>query len=176
MKKLLFFVALVGCAYQSASAKTTLTTQNLMQASLDQNKLSTQAGRLALARSVNQYCSELQKAYPTNSPSEEQWLDREIAGGGDRAYKVISTAEFGRRRAKIFLNECMQSTEWAIKLPNKSIYFMVLTHAFAKYSGDAAYYAKMDGVDADTFALELVPRSATEALAYAAIMIEVEQP
>ena len=176
MKKLLFFIALVGCANQIAFAKTSPATQNLMQASLDKNKLATQAGRLSLARSVNQYCSELQKAYPTNSPSEEQWLDREIAGGGDRAYKVLSTSELGRRRAKIFLDECMQSSEWAIKSPDKSIYFMVLTHAFVKYSGDAAFYAKMDGVDAESFALEFVPRSATEALAYAAIMIEVEQP
>jgi len=147
-----------------------------MQVSLDQNKLSTQEGRLSLAGSVNQYCSELQKAYPTNSPSEEQWLDREIAGGGDRAYKVISTAEFGRRTAKIFLDECIRSSEWAIKFPDKTIYFIVLTHSFAKYSGDATLYAKRNDVDVEKFSLEFAPRMATEALAYAAMMTEIEQP
>lgn len=175
MKKLLFLIATLICSNQSAIANPSSATQNLMLASLQQSKLTTEEGRLTLITSVNQYCSELQKAYPTNSPSEEQWLDREITGGGSRAFNVISTAEFGRRSAKIFIDECLRSSEWAVKAPNKTIYFIVLAHAFIKYSGDAAVYAKRNGVDADKFALEVAPRSATEALAYAAIMIEIEQ-
>ena len=175
MKKLSFLVALMMCAHQSAVANPSLATQNLLQASLNQANLDTQEGRLSLVKSVNQYCSELQKAYPTNSPAEDQWLSREIAGGGDRPYKVISTAEFGRRTAKVFIDECLRSSEWAEKAPDKTIYLIVLTHVFAKYSGDAALYAKRNGVDADKFALEFAPRSATEALAYAAIKVEIEQ-
>lgn len=162
-------------AHQSAIANPSSATQNLMLASLQQSNLATLEGRLTLIKSVNLYCSELQKTYPTNSPSEEQWLDREIAGGGNRAFNVVSTAEFGRRTAKIFLDECLRSSEWAIKAPDKTIYYIVLAHSFIKYSGDAASYAKRNGVDADKFALEVAPRSATEALAYAAIMVEIEQ-
>lgn len=176
MNKFVLFVVLVSCFLDAARAnKSSLATQNIIQASLDSKKLATQEGRSALARSVNQYCNELQQAYPTNSPSEETWLNNEIAGESNRSLKAFGSAEFGRRKAKVFLDECLRSSQWALKAPEKSIYFMVLTHAFIRFSGDAAYFAKLNGVDAEKSWLEGAPRAASEALAYAAVMTEIDQ-
>ena len=162
------FIASTGAFAKESSAGTS----ELAKVAVNQAKLTTASGRLALAKAVNIYCNDIKSVYPRNSPSEEQWLDGEISGGGNRVEKALSSAELGRRMAKRFTDDCETSSQWAVKQPDKGIHFVILAHDFIRFSGDAAFYAKLNGIDSERFWLENMPRMAAEALTYAAIMIE----
>ena len=172
----LIFAVLIFIGSNGANANdNSVGTRELAKTTINQARLATSSGRLDLARAVNAYCKEVQAAYPRNSPSEDRWLDGEISGGGNRVTKALSSAELGRRMASRFTDDCVTSSEWAIKQPDKSIHFVILAHAFIRFSSDSTYYAKLNGLNHEQFWFDGMPRNAAEALAYTAIMIETSE-
>ena len=71
-----------------------------------------------------------------------------------------------------FTDSCVASSDWAIRQPDKSIHFVIMAHDFIRFSGDASYFAKRNGVDGEMYWFEGVPRMTAEALTWAAILIE----
>lgn len=172
IQKSIFAFGLLIASTGALAKENSAGTSELVKAAVNQAKLTTTSGRLALATAISTYCKEIKAVYPRNSPTEEQWLDGEISGGGNRVEKALSSAELGRRMAKRFTDSCETSSQWAVKQPDKGIHFVILAHDFIRFSGDAAFYAKLNRVDSEQFWLENMPRMAAEALTYAAIMIE----
>ena len=76
--------------------------------------------------------------------------------------------------AENFTERCISTSDWAMKRPNQSYHFIALIHTFLLFSGDAAYFAKKNGIDSDAHSFELAPRGAAETLAYAAMLVEGE--
>ena len=171
--KLIIAIILCGVSARTDAAEISVGTRELAKATLNQEVLATPSGRSALLKAVNAYCKEIQAIDPRNSPSEDQWVDGEISGAGNRIEKVLSSAELGRRIAKNFSDNCVTSSDWALKRPDRTLYVISLTHDFIRFSRDATYFAKKNGVNPEIYWLDGMPRSAAEALAYAAMMIEV---
>jgi len=168
-------LALIAAIGQPAAAsELSKGTRELGLATIDQNKLASAEGRLALVNAVKAYCSDVQATYPTNSPSEEQWISSEMSGDVNRMQNVMSSPEMGRRFAKVFTDQCVSASDWAIKQPEKSVHLVILAHSFIRFASDAEYFGKKNGVDVERYSFKWLPRSAAEALAYAAIMIEAK--
>jgi hypothetical protein len=147
-------------AYAEASNPTT---KALALAAIDQRKLSSAPGRLALVRAARDYCNDLGRAYPRNSPDEDAWLRQEIAGEGDRPERAIRSAELGRSMAANFVQSCIQGATAYETSPDKRGALLVMALAFARFR-DAKYYGDKNGVDSDAFALDFLPIATVEAL------------
>lgn len=101
---------------------------------------------------VGRYCAALQQRYPTNSPAEDQWLEREMGGGGERLIRALASAEFGRRDAAMFTANCISMTEAFEMYPDaRPNILFALIGSIARYSPDAEYHAESNGLDGDAW-------------------------
>ena len=172
--KLIVAIILCVVSARTNAAEISVGTRELSKSVFNQEVFATPSGRSALLKAVNAYCKEMQAIYPRNSPSEDQWLDGETSGASNRIEKVLLSAELGRRMTKNFSDSCVATSDWALKRPDRTFYVISLTLDFIRFSTDATYYAKKNGVNPETYSLGHLPRSAAEALAYASMMIELE--
>src|SRR5215204_2566947 len=100
------------CSFPAAvvAAEPDAVTTALLRASVEQ-KVSTPSERQALVQAAANYCDTLRRVYPRNSPSEDVWLKEEVAAGGDRPWRALRSAEFGRRMAANFVDACVYSAK-----------------------------------------------------------------
>lgn len=131
--------------------------------------LTTEEGRSDLVEGVKGYCAALDRAWPSNSPRENDWLDRELSGGGERILRTLESAEFARRSGRAFIERCNTWSSALADLPSLRNY-AGLAYALVSFAGDAEYYGQRAGVDVVGFSLDLAPRVAAEALLAASLM------
>lgn len=156
----------------SASAKARPAASALLTSALDRKAMATEGGRSALVSATANYCNDLDKAFPRNSPSEDAWLDREFAAGTERLFRAINSAEYSRRQAAEFVSSCLAASA-AYREGRRQLGLNLLVYAFARFDGDAAVHAQRNSVAPDDYALPIMSVP-LEGLAFAALA-EAEQ-
>jgi hypothetical protein len=113
------------------------------------DNLATPASRAMLVNSVKNYCLEIERRYPRNSPNEDIWLDTEIDASGDRMIRVMNSPEFGRRMAANFIIDCKgYASEYSEN--GKKVYGLIgLARNFVKFYPDAELYAKKNNMNVE---------------------------
>ncbi|MGN6689785.1 MAG: hypothetical protein ACTHJU_02450 [Sphingopyxis sp.] len=171
--KLLVVVALcVSLQSVSTLAKTRPSASDLLKSSLNQKVLATAGGRSDLVSAAADYCNDLDKAFPRNSPTEDAWLDREFAAGTERLLRATNSAEFSRRQAAIFISSCLSASA-AYNDGRRQLGLNLLVYAFARFDGDAAVHARRNSIAPEDYELPLMSVM-LEGLAFAALT-EAEQ-
>jgi hypothetical protein len=84
--------------------------------------------------------------------------------------RAAGSAEWGRRQAKIFTDQCALWIAEYEKTPDKSRTYVGLAYTFLRFSGDAEAYAAKNNVDTVQWGFPVVPRLATEGLLIAALL------
>jgi len=107
--------------------------------------------------------------FPTNSPKEEDWLQSELSSGGDRGFRVLSTPEYGRNRAKNFTDGCAEWLNVKDRYFDKLRFYAGLARTFFLFESDSAHDARKNSIDAERFGFPFVPRDAADALLVAAL-------
>ncbi len=130
------------------------------------------AGRTKLVSAVREYCSEIERVYPQNSPAEEQWLRNELRGGGDRFIRALASAEWGRSEAKLFTDQCGKWSAAFEGEPDRPRYYVGLAYEFMRFDGDAENFARMNNIDPEEFNFGVTLSSTSEALVLAALSAE----
>ena len=80
------------------------------------NEPITQEVKIKYAESLLKYSEELNNQLPRLSPKEEEWLDKEIAGGNKRHFNAILSKEYKLQQVNIFLDNNIYFLEQIIKL------------------------------------------------------------
>lgn len=119
---------------------------DLMSAAL--KEMQVRENRTALVTSTRKYCDEVRRQFPTNSPSEETWLQTEMDGGTDRQLRAISSAEFGRAKAREFTVLCDAYVSGFEKGNGRKHNLVGIGHTFIRFSKDADSYASANKVNA----------------------------
>lgn len=144
----LFLLASVLCASPSL-AQVTDTKPEVRELALQtlDPALESPEGRLSLILALSNYCNALKREFPTNSPVEEEWLNREINGGGDRIYRALASAEWGRRQARQFTENCLYYAEQYLQKPDyKAIWLFGLIETISRFQPDAEIYSRRNGL------------------------------
>lgn len=144
---------------------------SLFEAASNRDALATEDGRSKLVTAVYNYCSDLDRAYPTNSPAEDQWLDGEVHGGGDRTTRALASAELGRRQANAFTKSCISISRLQ-KRPASARDFTALGFFFVQFMKDSAYYARKNNVNPEKYGFDIILHSAVEALLWSSLNAE----
>jgi hypothetical protein len=127
----------------------------LISASLPKSQFAKSQDRSALVQAVVDYCSEVGKVYPRNSPAEDEWLNAELLAGGSRTERALASAELGRRKAANFVTECHGFTS-AYHSGRRTFGMVGLAQAFNKFHIDAEFMAKKNRVNPDGVGLGLL--------------------
>lgn len=173
-----FSKALVGVALcmslqsVSALAKARPSASALLTSALSQKALTAANNRSALVSAAADYCNDLDRVFPRNSPTEDAWLDREFAAGTERFLRATNSAEYSRRQAAIFISSCLSASA-AYSDGRRQLGLNMLVYAFARFDGDAAIHAQRNSISPDDYALNIMSVM-LEGLAYAALT-EAEQ-
>lgn len=151
------FAASHVCAVTAtaATAKTNLETQALLRATTSPDDFSSRDSRLLLIDGAEAYCRSLKRVFPTNSPADDSWLQEEVAGGGDRPLRAISSIQMVRRMAANFVGECLHFAVMARANPDSPKAYVGLAIAFDKADGNLHIRANETGVDVEAYSLEL---------------------
>jgi hypothetical protein len=136
----------------------------LVSTSYDRNALYTEEGRLALVLAARNYCEALDAVIPRNRPSENEWLDKEVTAGGDRAMAAISSKEFGRRRMLEFTENCRVIARGYIAGQNQQLNLFNMIYFWARFAPDAEQWAATSGVPTTGWGFSFL-HSVIEALA-----------
>lgn len=110
-----------------------------------------------LVSAAHKYCLAVRDAFPTNSPAEQSWLDKETSAGTKRQLRAMSSAEFGRAKAMEFTMLC---DIYATKFKDgggRKHNLVGIAHSFLRFSGDAENYAASNNVDSKSFAFSMLP-------------------
>ena len=127
------------------------------------------AQRSALVAAVAAYCTDIERAFPQNSPAEDQWLTAEVDAGGERLMRAVRSAEWGRRQAKNFTTACATWTAVFNTPGNSARGLTGLAHTFVRFSEDSAFYARANNLDPERLGLPCMLRMTTESLLVAAL-------
>lgn len=170
----MFALAILSICMKSeiALAKSRPATSAMITSTLDFKALATSNGRSALLSNAAEYCRDLDRAFPRNSPSEDEWLDREFAAGTDRTLRAMNSAEFSRRQAAILVSSCLLAAT-TYHEGQRQVGLSLMVYAFARFDGDAAIHAQRNSIAADEYGLSLMSVF-VDGLAYAALK-EAEQ-
>jgi hypothetical protein len=80
--------------------------------------------RAKFAHTLANYCQEVLKALPTNTPAEDAWVTaEEKSGNGAKIQRLINSKEYSRSALKNTFTECKDTTALLIQiqqLPNKT--------------------------------------------------------
>lgn len=165
---------LVAMPSYAWGAESSLATQQLISASLDEQKMAKSGERQNLVLAAKNFCDEVKQAFPANSPSEERWLSEEIVAGGPRTIRALGSAEFGRHKAKNFGNNCLSAAQGYLggKPEHRTMAIISLAHAFAVFAADAEIHARNNGIDPGRFASAILDFP-TRTIIYAALQEEV---
>lgn len=128
--------------------------------------LQTKSGRDALVEKLGAYCSAIKNVAPTNSPTDDQWLEAEMAAGFERLTRAAESAEFARRRTSLFTAGCLNGV-YGYKQGFETDALTYLTYEFTRFDQDAEYLAKQTGFDGVRYSLGALS-VVTQSLAYAA--------
>lgn len=156
----------------SALAKARPSASALLTSALNQKALIAANNRSALVSAAADFCNDLDRAFPRNSPSEDAWLDREFAAGTERLLRATNSAEFSRRQAAIFISSCLSASS-AYNDGRRQLGLNLLVYAFARFNGDAAVHARRNSIAPEDYNLPLMSVM-LEGLAFAALT-EAEQ-
>ena len=135
-------------------------TRDLVRAATRFDEMESQDARTGLIDSAEAYCTALEREFPKNSPAEDEWLDDELRGAGNRPRNALGSVEMVRRIASNFTGECLFFVSVARVDPNSPKGFVGLAMAFDKADGNLHTRADDVGVNPETFGLEIVLRIA----------------
>lgn len=172
LKTLVVVAFCVALQPVSVSAKARPAASAPLTSALDRKALATEGGRSALVSATAEYCRDLDRAFPRNSPSEDAWLDREFAAGVERSLRAINSAEFSRRQAADFVTSCLLASD-AYNEGRSQLGLNLLVYAFTRFDGDAAVHAQRNSISPDDYDLRIMS-VILEGLALAALN-EAEQ-
>lgn len=124
-----------------------------------------EAERLNLVAAFERYCGELKKVFPTNSPSEDDWIWREIEGSSDRAFRALASKEWAKFEAEKFTSRCLEATQIYKEKPEfRTHAIFLLIEAASNYAPDAERGARLNGVDPTGWNFLILGSSATRVL------------
>ena len=105
--------------------------------------------RKSVVAALSDYCISLERAFPKNSPLEEQWLENELAGDGQRFERAVNSPEMGRRQAHYFVEQCRMATQTYLQPNgNKTQSIFMLIYAISRFEPDnASRWAQRNGLD-----------------------------
>lgn len=103
--------------------------------------------RASLIKAASKYCGEIERRFPTNSPSEDAWLKTETSGSADRTARAMSSPEFGRAKVKEFTANCDLYVSQYDTGQSRKHYLIGIAHTFVRFAGDAENYATTNGMD-----------------------------
>ena len=114
--------------------------------------------RLKLVRAVESYCREIQRAFPTNSPSEDAWIESERAGSTDRLARLIQSPEWARMRTSQFTSGCLHYSRIYIKgsKEERILGLAGISAEMIRWSPNAKYFAELNNIDAKMYGLDIV--------------------
>jgi len=155
-------------ASSPASAETSRATQQLLRSALQFTAGSDGRERTALVQVASDYCAEVSKIYPRNSPAEEEWLRSESNGGENRVVRVLQSAELGRRFAANFTTQCKAYASAYSATVQRRTALIGLAYTFTQFERDASLYAHKNAVDGERYGFGFLS-GVTEALLLAAL-------
>ena len=156
----------------SALAKARPSASALLTLALNQKSLTAANNRSALVAAAADYCNDLDRIFPRNSPTEDAWLDREFAAGTERLLRATNSAEFSRRQAAIFISSCLSASD-AYNDGRRQLGLNLLVYALARFDGDAAIHAQRNSIAPEDYNLPIMS-VILEGISFAALT-EAEQ-
>jgi hypothetical protein len=73
--------------------------------------------RAQFAQTIANYCQEILKVLPTNTPTEDAWvISEEKTGNGAKIQRLINSKEYGRSALKNTFSECKDTTTMLIEI------------------------------------------------------------
>ena len=142
---LLFALMLAAPALAAPSSQSDAV-KALILASSDRDDFYSKEGRVALVSAIGDYCEALDAVVPRNRPSENEWLEGEIAAGGDRAMAALSSKEFGRRRMLEFTENCGVIARSYIGGHNQQLNLFNMLYFWARFVPGADQYGAVTSV------------------------------
>lgn len=173
-RSLAYLIAMVFAANAAHSSSPTEATRLLTRFNLDNGMPPGSAeGRKALTLAIKNYCNEIDRIYPRNTPQEDQWLDNEIAGEAERLMRAASSAEYGRRLARNFTAGCVKMTGNIEREPNRPFNYIALAWEFSRFTSDAAFFARKNKIDPDMYGFGVTTSSTVVTLLAQLISLEL---
>ena len=165
-------LALLAFIFSSAAfAQASDEVKNLLLASDKTGEMENAEVRKDLLDSAEAYCVAIEHEFPKNSPTEDEWLNSELRGTGNRACNAIASVEMVRRMAANLTGECLFFVNMARLEPNSAKGFIGLAIAFDKADGNLHQRAEEIGVDPEKFGFEFILGIATSGFLRAAYAI-----
>ncbi len=122
----------------------------LVRTGYPSDNFKSQKSRDELVEAAGNYCADIEKAMPRNSPAEERWLDAEIKGDWPRVERALISPEWRRRASATFVDDCKAFVS-IYRMPGQETRALVgLALTYSRFGQEAVEAFKVNKVNADS--------------------------